>query len=367
MRIALVSPFHLVGGGESYSLNLAKALSKTNNSVNFFVNSQTKETSTKYVGKLKITSVKSTILPIDPGNPVSLSLMKALLNEEFDVIHAHQMYSFFNLCSSFSGRIKRGQTVLTDHGGGWRLAAFPHVCANAPEAFAAVSEFSLQRMLSFAPKKTDISRVVYGGVNTEDFHVLPPNNELRDYLKLTDENVVLCLGRVLPHKGIDVAINALPYMPKNTRLLVVGEVLNPEYFYYLKKIVHKHVAGKVTFLGGVAASELPAFYNLCDVFVQPSVYFDYKGRYHKVSELLGLSRLEAMACGKPVVVSKVGGLTEKIVNGENGYIFEPGNEKQLACYVTQLLLDKNLQKKIGGNALSTVKRELVGAKLQIMF
>jgi glycosyltransferase involved in cell wall biosynthesis len=360
----LVSPFHSTGGAESYSLNLSKALSQSENSVTLFVNSgKTKAGTSVYLGKLKINYLKSEVLPFDPSNPISLSLIKALTNENFDIIHIHQMYTFFNLFSSLSGWTKRIPTVLTDHGGGWRLAAIPHICANLPNAFAAVSEFSLQRMLYFAPKKRDRSRVVYGGVNTDVFHFSPKSVKLRERLALTDEYVVLYLGRVLPNKGVDVAIKALRLMPRNTRLLVVGPILDFEYFSYLKRLVSKDIERKVTFLGEVNNQDLPDYYNICDVFVQPSLYFDYHGRYHRVSELLGLAKFEAMACGKSVVVSKVGGLPEKIIKGENGYTFEPGNEKELARYVTDLLMDETLRKKVGAKALSTVQRELTWNKI----
>jgi glycosyltransferase involved in cell wall biosynthesis len=364
MKIALVSPFYSVGGAESYSLNLAKALSQSKHSITLFVNSgEPKAGTSEFDEKLEISYLKSEVLPVDPGNPISLSLIRALTTEKFDIIHAHQMYSFFNIFSSLIGWTKRVPTVLTDHGGGWRLAALPQICANVPSAFAAVSEFSLQRMLHFAPKKRNRSRVVYGGVNTKVFHLSPKNNDLREQLNLADNPVVLVLGRVLPHKGIEVVIKALHLMPKNTRLLIVGQILDREYFRYLEELVNKDIDGRVTFVGEVKSQELPDYYNLCDVYVQPSLYFDYNGRYYRVSELLGLAKFEAMACGKPVLVSKVGGLPEKIVNGENGYIFEPGNEKELAQYVTDLLTDEPLRKKIGAKALTTIQKELTWNKI----
>lgn len=116
-------------------------------------------------------------------------------------------------------------------------------------------------------------------------------------------------------------------------------------------------------MGQIHSHELPDYYNVCDVFIQPSLYLDYVGRYHRLSELLGLSKFEAMACGKPVVVSKVGGLPEKIVDGKNGYTIGPGNGKELADCVTELLVDKNLRRKVGENALSTVERELTWSKV----
>ena len=219
-------------------------------------------------------------------------------------------------------------------------------------------------MLHFAPKKIDRSRVVYGGVDTDIFRINPKaGDNLRKRLDLTEEHIVLCLGRVLPHKGIDIVIKALPLMPQNTRLLVVGQILNQEYFSYLTKLTSQNAKDKVTFLGQIPTEELPNYYNLCDVFIQPSLCIDYTGRHHRLSELLGLSKLEAMACGKPVVVSKVGGLPEKIIETKNGYTSEPGNEKELADHVTELLMDKKLRRKVGENASNMIASELTWSKV----
>lgn len=65
-----------------------------------------------------------------------------------------------------------------------------------------------------------------------------------------------------------------------------------------------------------------------------------------------------MACGKPVIVSKTGGLPEKITPGVNGFVFEPGNEHQLAYYINELLSDAPLKKKMGAEALAMVQRDL---------
>lgn len=362
MKIALVSPFEALGGAESYSLNLAKALSQLNNSVTLYTNSdKTWERSSSK--NLKTRYVQSRVLPVDPGNPASITLIKELLKENYDIIHAHQMYSFFNLSSSFSGWIKRIPTILTDHGGGWRLAAFPHVSANFPKGFAAVSDFSLSQMLRFAPSKREFSRVVYGGVNTNVFQPNRKNDQLSERLDLGDNRTILCLGRVLPHKGVDVVIRAFRLLPPDTKLLVVGQILDGEYLRYLKALTSKYCKGRVNFIGPINDDKLPEYYNLCDVFVQSSLYFDYRGNYHRFPELLGLAKLEAMACAKPVVVSRVGGLPEKIIHGINGYIFEPGNEEQLAYFINMLLPDQALRKKVGANGLITIQSDLTWDKV----
>ncbi len=357
MKIAVVSPFDVIGGAESYSLNLARALAKLDNFVTLYANSD--QTSDVVRSKnLRTAYVRSKIFSFDPGNPVSIDLIRSLLRERYDIIHVHQMYSFFNLTSSFSARVKRTPIVLTDHGGGWRLAAFPHITANSPKGFAAVSRFSLEHLLHFAPRKQKLSRVVYGGVNTDLFYPKNGNEELRKHLDVENNRTVLCLGRVLPHKGIDTIIRAFQYLPPDMKLLVVGQLLDLDYLAYLKTLTDKYCKGRVIFTDAVSESTLPDYYNLCDVYVQSSLYVDFRGRYHRFPELLGLSRLEAMACAKPVVVSRAGGLPEKIIQGRNGFVFEPGDAKKLADYVNLLLSDGSLRRNVGSNALKTVQQEL---------
>jgi len=355
VRVAVISPFYSVGGAENYSWNLSVKLSQLNNTVTLFVNSE--KTEEQYLSKnLKITYLKSMISPVDPGNPFSVKLVRELAKEHYDVIHVHQLFSFFNISSSLIGRIRKTPTILTDHGGGWRLAAMPHICAEFPSAFAAVSYFSLRWMLHFAPKKA--SCVIYGGVDTNVFY--PDNNvdELKRQLNLESSRIILCLGRVLPHKGIDILIRAFRFLPTDVNLLIVGPVSDYEYFTHLKALSNRFCPKKVIFTGYIKSSELREYYNVCDIFVQPSVYYDYQRRFHRFSELLGLTKFEAMACEKPVIVSRVGGLPEKITEGIHGYVVEPGNSKKLADSINSLLSDSALMKKMGHTGLLFVQKHL---------
>ena len=122
-------------------------------------------------------------------------------------------------------------------------------------------------------------------------------------------------------------------------------------------LANKICPKRVLFTGIVSTNMLPKFYNACDIFVLPSVYHDYSGNYHRFSELLGLVKFEAMACGKPVVVSDVGGLPEQITNGKNGYVAKAGNEFQLAKAINNLLADDTLRKIMGRAGLELVQRK----------
>jgi glycosyltransferase involved in cell wall biosynthesis len=340
----------IIGGGETYSLNLSKALAKSGNEVTLFMGSM-KTHSFNLSRNLKIKYLKTLWFPLDTN--ISFELLNCLTSDSYDVIHANQLLTAYNILASFIGRLRRTPVVLTDHGGGLKvLALTPGICARLPKAFAAISNFSLNHLLHFAGKKK--STIIYGGVDVDRFHSGYETNQLKQKLKLDSFNVVLCVGRILPHKGLDSLIRAFRYLPSNTKLLVAGPANDPTYFEYIQALATTVCPGKAVFLGAVSSEELPRLYNVCDVFVQPSVYYDYLGKCHPSSELLGLCKLEAMACGKPVVVTNVGGLPELVVNGKNGYIVHACNEKELAQRISDLFTDENSRKRMGQQGLALI-------------
>jgi phosphatidylinositol alpha-1,6-mannosyltransferase len=200
-----------------------------------------------------------------------------------------------------------------------------------------------------------MSSVVYGGVDTSIFHPNLEVEQLKQELNLAECDVVLYVGRVMPHKGIETLIKALPSLPRDTKLLIVGPIVDREYYEYLSTLANKANPENVLFTGSVKTQELAKYYNVCDVFVQPSTYYDYRGRYHRFPELLGLTKFEAMACGKPVIVSNVGGLPEQVINGKNGYVIRAGDETKLGEVANILLADRKLNRDIGREGLKLVK------------
>jgi glycosyltransferase involved in cell wall biosynthesis len=95
-------------------------------------------------------------------------------------------------------------------------------------------------------------------------------------------------------------------------------------------------------------------YRRAAVFVLPSVHETRFGRRVEISELLGLSALEAMASATPVVCSRVGGLSEVVTDGETGFVVEPGNVGELRDRITTLLRDAVLARRMGDAARTRV-------------
>jgi glycosyltransferase involved in cell wall biosynthesis len=110
----------------------------------------------------------------------------------------------------------------------------------------------------------------------------------------------------------------------------------------------------VRFLGPVAESQLPALYRTARVVALPSVERTCYGKPVRITELLGLVLLEAMASGTPVVASRTGGIPEVVDEGQTGYLVEPGNTEQLTERLGGLAEDTASNRAMGRAAREAV-------------
>jgi glycosyltransferase involved in cell wall biosynthesis len=114
----------------------------------------------------------------------------------------------------------------------------------------------------------------------------------------------------------------------------------------LKNLVKKlDLEQNVIFLGKIDYGLLPHYYNLCDIFVLPSI-----------EEGLGFVSAEALACLKPVVASNVGGIPDIIIHNKTGILIERKNPEALSDAIIKLLKDKNLAKRLALNGQSHIKK-----------
>jgi D-inositol-3-phosphate glycosyltransferase len=220
----------------------------------------------------------------------------------------------------------------------WRISAEKIVSqsADAIVVTTAQEQEDLSRLYGIARSKV---HVIPAGVDLELFRPID-KNEARQALGLREDKVILYVGRIEPLKGLDVLVGALPLLedPENTRLLVVGGKPGQDAeLERLKSFADELGIGeKVTFTGAVEQDRLPVYYSAADAFVLPSYY-----------ESFGLVALEAMACGTPVVVSRVGGLKTFIKNGETGYLIPWHCPEPFAQRLDMLLENPSLREKMG--------------------
>jgi glycosyltransferase involved in cell wall biosynthesis len=124
-----------------------------------------------------------------------------------------------------------------------------------------------------------------------------------------------------------------------------------DYPHLLQRAARGH---DVRFLGSVTDADLPPLYRSAAVLAFPSVERTVYGRAVRVSELLGLAVLEAMASGTPVVASRVGGVVEIVQDGVTGFLVTPGNALELRERLAQVLGDPALAARRGANARAAV-------------
>lgn len=169
-----------------------------------------------------------------------------------------------------------------------------------------------------------------------------------------NQRIILQLGRIVPRKGIDTVIRSLKII--NTQidspvsLLVVGgesdipnEEKTPEIAHLQKVAKMEHVEDQVIFTGRRGRDQLKYYYNAADVFVTTPWY-----------EPFGITPLEAMACGVPVVGTNVGGIKFSVLHGKTGFLCETNDVSMVADRVMELLNNDKLYKHFSENAKSRV-------------
>ncbi|WP_411114113.1 glycosyltransferase family 4 protein [Streptomyces sp. 029-5] len=186
------------------------------------------------------------------------------------------------------------------------------------------------------------------GVDEKTFHPGSGGQAVRERLGLADRPVVVCVSRLVPRKGQDTLILALPAIlarVPDAVLLIVG---GGPYEGTLRKLAaDTGVADSVRFTGAVPWSELPAHYGAGDVFAMPC----RTRRGGLDVEGLGIVYLEASATGLPVIAGDSGGAPDAVLEGETGWVVRGGPQEvasaETAERVVALLGDEELRRRMG--------------------
>ncbi|WP_207425930.1 glycosyltransferase family 1 protein [Pedobacter sp. SYSU D00535] len=195
--------------------------------------------------------------------------------------------------------------------------------------------------------------VIPCGFSPEEFH---PINKLaaRRLLKLNpDEFILLQLGRMVPRKGVDNVIRSLEYLKetnRKVRLVIVGGETDdpdpatcPEIGRLQTLAKEKGVETLVTFVGRKNRNVLKYYYAAADIFITTPWY-----------EPFGITPLESMAVGTPVIGSNVGGIKYSVIDGKTGFLVPPNAPAALAERVQRLINNEALLKSMKLNSLKRV-------------
>ncbi|MFF7727886.1 glycosyltransferase family 4 protein [Streptomyces sp. NPDC008001] len=192
------------------------------------------------------------------------------------------------------------------------------------------------------------------GVDEKTFHPGSGGDEVRARLGLADRPVVVCVSRLVPRKGQDTLILAMPRIlaaVPDAVLLVVG---GGPYEDDLRKLAAETGVGHaVRFTGAVPWEELPAHFGAGDVFAMPC----RTRRGGLDVEGLGIVYLEASATGLPVVAGDSGGAPDAVLEGETGYVVKGGSPAQSADRIVTLLKDPELRARMGARGRQWVEEK----------
>jgi glycosyltransferase involved in cell wall biosynthesis len=269
-------------------------------------------------------------------NPLSEQL--ALYVPLTHVIHAHQYHSVVTNLLLGAGRLSGRSVFVTDHGGAsynyadrWSLERFV-------SGFLPVSRFSAGFFPQLWAKTSD---PLLGGADLTRFH--PSSAERR--------REVVYVGRLLPHKGVDFLLRAVD---DATPVRIFGRSYDPAYRFELERLAR----GKdVVFNERASDEDIADAYRSARVAVLPSVYKSSDGVEHPWPELLGLTLIEAMASGTPVIASRVGGMPEIVQHDRTGFLVEPGNVAELGERIAELI-DSARWDEMSQRALEVTRTEL---------
>lgn len=280
--------------------------------------------------------------------PKLFSALKEVNN--VDIIHAHTYQAYPSLAAALAKKQNKVPLVFTPHfhpvGGTLLRSALQKIYGilggytfDQADVIIAVSRYE-RSILSFI-FGVDQKKIacVPNGVDVNKFNY--------SYLKCksSKQKIVLYVGRLEKYKGVQYLIHAFTRINKehpDSKLIVVGAgVYNTNLITLVNKL---GLRDKVIFLKNVSESKLLQVYASSDVFVMLSEY-----------EAFGISVVEAMASCIPVVVTKVGGISEIVQNGYNGFLVDyPPDVEAVSELVTNLLRHEDLSSKIGINARKTV-------------
>ncbi|MCW1093544.1 glycosyltransferase family 4 protein [Streptomyces sp. RS2] len=192
------------------------------------------------------------------------------------------------------------------------------------------------------------------GVDEKTFHPASGGDEVRARLGLTERPVVVCVSRLVPRKGQDTLIRAMPRIlaaEPDAVLLIVG---GGPYERDLRRLAEETgVAASVHFTGAVPWSELPAHYGAGDVFAMPC----RTRRGGLDVEGLGIVYLEASATGLPVVAGDSGGAPDAVLDGETGWVVRGEDPNESADRITTLLADPQLRRRMGERGRTWVEEK----------
>ena len=382
-RVAVLSahtcPLAPLGGWETGGMNvyvreLGRALAARGVAVDIFTRRQSTEVAdvVEYAPGARVVHIdagphrhvdKYDVLDYLPDFACGIQRFRALTGATYDIIHSHYwlsgrpgllfadrwrvpLFSTFHTLAQLKNRVaetaaEREQAV--------RFEIERRTMAGS-DRVVALTAVDRQQMVRHYGALAPID-VIPGGVDLARFSPRP-RLEARAALGLDPgSRIVLFVGRIQRLKGLEVLLRAFARLGTlDARLVVVGGQRGTAH--ESREIGRVHhlaaklgVEGRTRFVGAVPHEQLPLYYSAADVTVMPSSY-----------ESFGLVAVESLACGTPVVATRVGGLSSLVRDGETGLLVPWRDAQLFADRLRLVLTDEPLRQRLAGQARASVLR-----------
>lgn len=265
--------------------------------------------------------------------------------QDVDLIHGFGYCTFQSLLATLTGKLRETPCILTPQYHPWGtiyantagikvINSATKIIAQCKNEFKALSQFIEKSKIQIVPT----------GINSSRFRNLPENN-LKEHFGIQDEKVILSVGKLASHKGTDILLKAISLLyhrfKARTKLLLIGTGQREDEYKTLAKRLG--IQDFVAFLGRVDSSKLFEAYAAADVFAFPSLH-----------ESFGIALVEAAACGKPIVSTKVGVASDIIKDSENGFLCNSNDPLDLASKIIRVFENDSVSVKARENRNSVL-------------
>ena len=332
MRIGLICPYSLTipGGVQGQVLGLAKMLRSLGHSVRVLgpCDGPPPDTGVTPLGMSIPTTANGSVAPIAPDVSCALRTIRALRDEQFDILHLHEPLAPGPTLTSLF--LAQSPMLGTFHAAGKSLAydllkGPVKWLRNRLDHAVAVSEDAAKMAHSALGGEYEI---LFNGVETDRCNSADPWPK--------ENPTIFFVGRHEPRKGLGVLLESMSYLPPDTQLWVASD--GPETTELKAQVAGDH---RVKWLGRISEEEKLSRMKGADIFCAPSLR----------GESFGVVLLEGMACGTPVVASDIPGYAKVARGGKDALLVPAGDSETLASAIEKILRNPDQAEKLSNQGI----------------
>lgn len=349
------------GGVETYVHNVCKRLSKRGFNVKVITSSRGMPPAKyhEWMDNIEIIRYAERLHIFEA--PILFRAFFNVLADDYDVLHVHGMTPTFTDITLLIGKIFRHKPVLLTYHFDpqtWMNSSLGRVVNSLYAAVARRIVRLADRIVVTSKPYAETSPVLEGissnviiipcGTDLNRFRVNERDSESGKTGKLNKEHQILYVGKLSWYKGVEHLIKAMEILIKkieNVHLTIIGE--GPQKDMLSSLANELGLRDYITFMGSISNESLVEFYQMADILVLPST---------SRREAFGIVLLEAMACGKTVVVSDIPGPNSVVKDGKSGVLVPPRDPMCLANALLDLLLDDEKRERMGSYARHSVEK-----------